>query len=130
MEAAHSVAPVWQKINYHDTPPMCAKIRKVTKIWTCKDGRRVRICDMDNQHLVNTVRMLERKMEDAQSAMNPFMYPPPQGEMALMAWENECARYHEGSFDDDGGDLTYLLSSRHPLYEPLLDELERRGLRL
>ena len=31
-----------------------------TTEWTCADQRRVRICDMTDQHLLNTIRVLRR----------------------------------------------------------------------
>jgi len=35
-------------------------IRKQTKIWKTRDGRKVRICDMTDEHLMNTIKYLER----------------------------------------------------------------------
>jgi len=34
----------------------------LNKYWTTRNGRIVAICDMDDQHLVNTIRMLEREV--------------------------------------------------------------------
>jgi len=35
-----------------------------TGYWKTGDGKKVRICDMDNRHLINTIRYLERKAEE------------------------------------------------------------------
>ncbi len=39
------------------------KIEPQTDFWTTRDGTHVRICEMDDNHLMNTIRMLERKSE-------------------------------------------------------------------
>jgi hypothetical protein len=52
---------------------MIEMTRKVTKLWTMRDGRKVRVCDMDDGHLLNAMRMLDRtgqrEFEDAWDAM-------------------------------------------------------------
>lgn len=34
--------------------------KKQTKVWRTKDGRRLRVCDMEDGHLLNTERFLVR----------------------------------------------------------------------
>lgn len=37
--------------------------RKRTKIWKTRDGKKIRVCDMDDAHLGNTIAFLERWAE-------------------------------------------------------------------
>lgn len=41
--------------------PLYKKIRKQTLKWKTKDGRKIRICDMEDNHLINAARYLERE---------------------------------------------------------------------
>ena len=45
-------------------------MRKVTKKWTCKDGSKVRICDMSDTHLVNAYKYLDRFIDLNNQSMN------------------------------------------------------------
>lgn len=39
---------------------MMKKIRKQTKIWITRDERRMRVCDMSDSHLHNTIKIIVR----------------------------------------------------------------------
>lgn len=88
-------------------------MRKETAYWTCKDGRRLRICDMDDRHLLNTIRFLERALEDRKAC------PPPsfQGEMAQFFADMEWEAMQELDTSD-----------AYPIYDKLVADARRRGL--
>jgi hypothetical protein len=95
------------------------KIKKVTKIWTKKDGSKIRICDMTDSHLTNTIKMLERNAREHEcEALGCF--PSFQGEMAQyyaeLAWD---------SIAENGIDPNEIT----PLYDDLLLEKQRRNLK-
>ena len=66
---------------------------KVTKQWTCRDGSKVRICDMTDSHIKNTIAMLERSYRHGLNTMYSI-YGGLQGEEAIACldrdiWEAE-----------------------------------------
>lgn len=77
-------------------------LRKQTKVWETADGRRVRICDMDDQHLINTMNMLRRVGAKACAKQQLFFLTcrGPEGDGAQMAFEGEMDR----AFDSDWSD--------------------------
>ena len=85
-----------------------------TKKWTKKDGTKIRIKDMDDKHLVNTIRMLLRNNDNyiADAMMGLCSL---QGEMACYYAEQEMDRMLEED-------------CIHPLYDDLVEEAERRKL--
>ena len=97
--------PQWQV-------PRHLKQRKVTKLWTKKDGTKIRICDMSNSHIVNTLRMLERQAEGDRD----MPYPRFNGDMAQMYAEEEWADLQSQP-----------VSHFYPIYDDLLAELARRS---
>ena len=93
-------------------------MKKVTKLWKMKDGNTIRICDMDDNHLQNTIAMLERATETARekeldSAIRAEMFF--QGEQALLSVE-------EAQIEISNADTEYFF----PIYKYLLDEQNRR----
>ncbi len=97
-------------------------MRKQTKVWTTKDKRKIRICDMADQYLTNTIKMLERNakvltqliLKQFYNAEN-FLYR----EMALLSIENEILFIEENGIGPER--LT-------PLYKNLCNDAIRRNL--
>jgi len=94
------------------------RVKKVTKIWKCKDGTRVRICDMADSHLANAMKMLEQmaRQREHQFVMadNPF-----QGEIAAEMFDGEQSAVLEEGMD---------VSDVYPIYDDLFAEAQRRKL--
>lgn len=86
------------------------------KCWTCKDGRKIKIKDMSDSHLKNTIAMLERAhsslIENAWAACSIL-----QGEMASYYAEQEIDGLEE-------------VNSTHPLYDDLVEEQNKRSAKV
>jgi len=96
-------------------------MKKQTKLWTTKDGRRIRICDMSDDHLDNTIKLLDRmaKAAESQTIVKGFkMLNILHGEMAIDSVEREIDRVMEYGIDP---------CEISPLYENLTMEQLRRS---
>ena len=81
-------------------------MRKVTKKWTCKDGSKVRICDMSDTHLVNAYKFLDKFIDNEYQNMS-----------ALSTWFEDVP---EPDYDQCTPEI----------FHNLADEILRRGLSL
>jgi hypothetical protein len=86
------------------------------KMWKTRSGRKIRIKDMDDSHLMNSIRMLERMHGHSVSelySLSCFI----QGEQASLDIDNAIAQA------EDGGP-----SESYPIYDDLMEEAVKRGL--
>jgi hypothetical protein len=88
-------------------------------IWETKDGRRVRVRDMEDGHLVNTIHLLNRAYERRLLSLAFLIDGPggPQGDGA-----QDCAAREMATAEECGPGLEY------PTYDALCDEADRRRL--
>ena len=97
-------------------------MKKQTKIWKTKDGRKIRICDMTDQHLLNSIKLLIRAGERVKTEVLNY-YPSFNGEMAQM----EVDRQLDMIIEMDPVDFA---ESEYPILTYLLFDAERRKLNL
>lgn len=86
------------------------------RLWKQKDGTKIRIKDMSDQHLLNTIKYLERKADEV-ARMVP--YPQFNGEMAQF-----CAEQAWNSLQDNPTDNVLAGT----IYDDLCEEYIRRGM--
>jgi hypothetical protein len=59
------------------------------RIWTMRDGTKIKIKDMETSHIKNSLAMLERNGFISRSTLACYMGPGPQGEIAQLCFEQE-----------------------------------------
>lgn len=92
-------------------------------IWETKDGKRIKIKDMEDSHLVNTIKFLRRvaehEIKSNQKAFLGFGYP--QGEMAQDAYDQEERYWNEITEDE-------LIGEHFPCFDNMIEEGKKRKL--
>ena len=100
--------------------------RKQTKYWTTKSGDKIRICDMTDSHLLNTIKLLLRiagKNLREETSAGWGVLASLQGEMAQMFCEQNIDRIEETTAYE-------FCSDNHIIFDLLITDAERRKLDL
>ncbi len=95
-----------------------------TKVWTTKSGKDIKIGDMSDRHLLNTINLIDKtvkqmEIEETQELCDALGFL--KGEMAVIHAENGLNFITEHGIEP---------SLVEPLYDDLLDEATARGLNL
>jgi hypothetical protein len=89
-------------------------ISKQMALWTTKEGKKIRICDMEDSHLLNSIRLIERRVCELKANVDP---PSFNGEMAQMHAEQMYLNFMDLTIEDF-----------FPVYGKLILDALRRGL--
>lgn len=93
------------------------------KMWTTKEGEKIPVQKMDDQHLINSIKMMERNFHKRKSVMLEGAYEMEgmlRGELALEAIGREIEELEDA---DEPGDFW-------PIYYDLVEEANKRGLEI
>lgn len=93
-------------------------IKKVTKKWKTRNGTKIRICDMTDEHIINSIHLLEsldRSMRRSAYALLDSFNPESEAYFQL---ENQLL----SDLEENGESV----EDRFPIYYDLNLELERR----
>lgn len=99
-----------------------SSIPKQTKVWTTSAKKKIRICDMRDDHLINAIRCV-RQYAESQRLNHALFASTLNGDIAMGLAEDEQIRLDELHIDDLAIECT-------PIYENLLLDAERRGLKI
>jgi len=99
---------------------------KKCEYWTTKDGTKIKIQDLTNDHLINIIKFLRRyasKKLDEEIDTGYSVLASLGGEMAQFFCEQDLDRLESMTVDD-------YLSNSFPPYDALLEESFKRKLKL
>ena len=90
------------------------------RMWTTRDGAKIRIKDMEDSHLINTIKMLQRGAELRRSkVVASFLCgPEPSGDIASFQFDRDFDAALDSTFEDFLPDI----------FDDLDAERERRGI--
>ena len=95
-------------------------MRKAINLWTQKNGKRIRVCDMEDDHLLNTMNMLIRRSKTRKHAVDMFYVTcgEPGGDIAMDCLMREQEEAWDASWE------RFL----PPIYFAMQRDASRRGL--
>jgi hypothetical protein len=83
--------------------------------WVTKEGQKLKISEMEDGHLVNSLQMLKRQGFVGWRILSAYLGKGPRGDMAQKAFAQEADEVFSRPY--------------HPAFDDLEDEVRRRGFR-
>lgn len=83
--------------------------------WVTKEGQKLRISEMEDGHLVNSLQMLKRRGFVGWRILSAYLGGGPNGDMARDLFDHETDEVFSRPY--------------HPAFDDLEDEVRRRGFR-
>lgn len=111
-------------------------MKKQTSFWKTNSGKKIRICDMEDSHLLNAIKLMQRfgrasALQNWESLESYLCTDPPSG--ATQTAESELSLFEAmlfGTFEcPEGGELEDYILARWPVYAKLLKEAHRRMIK-
>lgn len=102
------------------------RLKPTATIWVTREGERVKVKDMEDSHLISTIRCLRRHAPRMMAAVKMSLYSylgsePPDG--AYDCADSAVSELAEMDADE-------YLEGTVPTFSALMAEAEKRGLRL
>jgi len=126
METPYGLIKGWLKRRQRDSNKKNRRRLFEQGFWVTKDGHKILVVEMDDNHLQNTIRMIEQ----AGQVRSPWSYPAPRGQHAQDAYYQEC-----DAWDEFWSQMYGVARERQvraffaPIYAKLVAEAKRRHLR-
>lgn len=86
-------------------------------VWLTREGKAIKIRDMGNQHLSNTMKFLLRHAADRQIRLEKLLLcgPQPRGDWATEAFDDICAEQAEKNVLDYVRDIYWDMETEYKL---------------
>lgn len=100
-----------------------------TELWQMKDGRRIRLREMSDGHLENTLKLLVRAavVGQARNDIGWIYGPRPNGDMASLASDQACAEEAQKTYEDYVTDIYWFMVEEYEFRGHSMEKIRKYG---